>query len=307
MSYWFMGTGDFARLCLSHLAEWRLPARVVTAPPRPAGRGLKLKETPVAVEAKCLGLPLAPSGSVNSDEVLMALLREEVPQAIVVIDFGQMIRPPYLSTPPWGCLNVHPSLLPRYRGAAPLQRAIMAGDSETGVTVFRLVPKMDAGPILAQERERIAEKETYGTLMEKLANRGSQLLRDVLELLESSSVSTVEQDHGCATFAPVISKKETEIQWEREAEEIDRLVRALNPVPGAFSFAGKKRIKIWKADLVDDSGPSGTLLTPFDGCAVVACGSRALCLREVQPEGSKRLEGAAWWRGAGRKEGERLF
>ncbi len=304
--YWFMGSGEFARRCLSRLHSWRAPDLVVSSLPRPAGRGLKLRDTAVAREAQERGLDLCLSNDVNGDDELLRRFSEESPLGIVVVDFGQMIREPYLSTPSWGCLNVHPSLLPLYRGAAPIQRVLMAGDPATGVTVFRLVPRMDAGPILAQEEETVQPDDTYGSLLERLSLKGGGLLCEALELLGKSGASFREQDHKRATFAPVIQKKEAEVRWSRSAWEINCLIRALNPVPGAFSHVGPKRLKIWKADIVEGSGAPGTLLEPLDDCAVVACGADSLCLREVQPEGRQRLQGASWWRGSGLKEGERL-
>lgn len=296
--YWFMGSGDFGRLCLVGLLSSRqAPTLIVSAPSRPAGRGLALRETPVAREAIERGLPLHRSPDVNSDDGLLRRFAEERPQVVIVVDFGQMIREPYLSIPPWGCLNAHPSLLPLYRGAAPLQRALMAGDKETGISVFRLVPAMDAGPILIQSREGIENHESYGQLLARLAPKSGILLQKALELLEQGLACPKEQDPAEATFAPVIRKEECPVRWIRAAQEIACQVRALNPSPGAYALMRGRRLKIWQVDVVDGEGEPGSFLDPREGRAVVACGRGALVLGEVQPEGGKRLEGALWWRG----------
>ncbi|QTX31238.1 methionyl-tRNA formyltransferase [Aminithiophilus ramosus] len=304
--YWFMGSGDFGRLCLVGLLSRQTPTLVISAPSRPAGRGLRLRETPVAREAVERGLPLHLSPKVNSDDDLLRRFDDERPQVIIVVDFGQMIGEPYLSTPPWGCLNAHPSLLPLYRGAAPLQRALMAGDKETGISVFRLVPAMDAGPILAQSREGIENHESYGHLLARLAPKGGILLQKVLELLEEGLACPKEQDHAKATFAPVIRKEECPIRWIRTAREIACQVRALNPSPGTYALMRGRRLKIWQVDVVDGAGEPGSFLEPREGRAVVACGRGALALGEVQPEGGKRLEGTLWWRGLDLGKGESL-
>ena len=182
----------------------------------------------------------------------------------------------------------------------------MAGEEETGLSVFRLVPAMDGGPLLAQSRESIGAHESYGQLLDRLAPKGGLLLQEVLRSLEEGRATSTEQDHSRATFAPVIRKEESAILWSRRAREIACQVRALNPSPGAYALMGKKRLKIWQVEIVDGEGEPGSFLEPRGGRAVVACGQGALLLAEVHPEGGNRLEGSLWWRGLDLTAGESL-
>ncbi len=303
LSLWYAGTGPFAALCLEALGDLSVSfSKVITLPPRPMGRKLLLQSTPVDEEARRLGLPVHHTENINKDELLLRELSETPPQAMVVVDFGQFIREPYLSTPLWGCCNVHPSLLPRYRGAAPIQRALMDGVSSTGVTVFRLTEAMDAGPVLHQEPFSVSGDATAGDLFQALAKRGGKNLQNVLQLLRSKQCPSWAQRDEDATYAPKITKEELRIDWNSSAWSLHNKVRALNPVPSAYTEFQGKRLKIWKTQPSSEKGEPGRVIALSDGCPVVGCASGSLRLLEVQYQGKGRQDAASWARGARIKE-----
>lgn len=233
--------------------------------------------------------------------------RRETPETIIVVDFSQKIGEPFLSISPFGCLNIHPSILPCYRGAAPIQRAIINGDLSTGVSVFRLVQEMDAGPLLASSALKIGDDDNFGEIAEKLAVEGSRLLLNGLELFRQGRISFKEQDHENATFAPRITKAETELSWKYPSKKVHDLVRAMNPVPGCFLLVSGKRLKIWETRMLPDSGEPGEIIGFHGGNPVIACLTGALELVQVQPEGKKISGGAEWMRGSSFKKGDRLI
>ena len=204
---WFAGSGPFASECLRIISSEQKPHIIITAYPKRAGRGMKLKSTPVEVQALSLGLPLHHTSSMSTDPTLLKMLKDTPPLAIVVIDFGQKIVNPFLDFSELGCLNIHPSLLPEYRGASPVQRAIMEGRKSTGVTLFRLSETMDSGPILSQTPLPIANNITSGELLSDLAEMGCVLLLDAINNYIPKITSFCEQDHSLATFAPKISNE----------------------------------------------------------------------------------------------------
>lgn len=307
LSVWFMGSGAFGARCLEELCAVNPPELVVTNPPRRAGRGLHERITPVEALAVEKGIKVHRSSSVNQDTELQERLAEALPEAIFVIDFGQKVLDPFLNSPPFGCINIHPSLLPRYRGAAPLQRALMNGEEETGVSAFRLVEKMDAGPIIAATALPISLEDNYGTLLEKSAQKGGFLLTEVLKLIRQGSMPSQDQVSSLATFAPKIAKDETRINWSRSARQVHDLIRALNPAPGAFTLVGGRRLKIWKSCPLTENGKPGVLMGDQDGFPVIGCGEGSLLLLSVQPEGKKVQEGSSWMRGIKIGKGEGLF
>ncbi len=303
---WFFGAGRFAARCLSVLSREISFDLVVTSPPSVGGRGLK--ELPSPVEEVCLELGITPhrSGSAGKDEVLLSALVETPPLAILVVDFGQKIPEPFLSEPAGGCLNIHPSLLPLYRGAAPVQRSLLNGDSVTGVTLFRLVEQMDAGPILLQEEYFPDGTETAGELLDILAEKGSKLFLLGVKCIIEGTCSFIEQNSESATYAPKITNKEAEVSWQSSAERIVNTVRALNPSPGAFLHTGSKRLKIWSARACSLSGAPGEVLGFDDGFPVVGTAEGAVVLLAVQPEGKRKLDGSEWARGLRLKKGDFL-
>ncbi|MGC9489974.1 MAG: methionyl-tRNA formyltransferase [Thermovirgaceae bacterium] len=303
---WFCGTGNFAATCLLALAG-KVPIElVVTSAPSRSGRGLKIRPTPVEEKAEALAVPVVRTADLNKDAFLLDRFRESPPQVMLVVDFGQIVAQPYLFLDTPGCLNIHPSLLPAYRGAAPVQRAILNGDSTTGVTLFRLVDKMDAGPIALQEEIPIPRDATAGEMLELLAHRGSQIFLNALELYQQGSLVFRQQSHDKATFAPKIDKRETELSWERNAFDVHNAVRAMNPAPGAYIIHRGKRLKIWRTERVQGEGEPGMIIRLEKGFPVVACREGAVLLREVQREGKSRQPGDAWFRGTSLKEGDLL-
>ena len=223
------------------------------------------------------------------------------PDVCAVVAYGHILPPDVLAVPTEGFVNVHFSLLPRYRGAAPVQRAIMAGETETGVSTFLLEPTLDTGPILMAEREPIHPEDTAGTLMERLARVGAELLVRTLDAIEAGTTEPQQQDAAAATPAPKVRPEDGVIDWTRPAGEIVNLVRGLNPAPGAFTTFRGKRMKVWRARPTlpgdDPDQPPGTLTPSSENGAAVRAGDGSVELLEVQLEGGKRLDVAAFVRG----------
>ena len=303
---WFFGTGAFAASCLGHIAEKVELDLIVTSPPSSGGRGLKSISSPVERACDSLSLPVSHSSSVSEEAEVLARLRESPPDCILVVDFGQRIKEPLLSTPAWGCLNIHPSLLPAYRGAAPIQRALLNGDSVSGVSLFRLVEEMDAGPILFQEKMKLGETMTAGELLEILAEKGSKLYIEGVKCLCDGSCSFREQDSEMTSYAPKIQKHEAECLWTGSSRGVVNRVRAMNPSPGAYTMLGGKRLKIWEAVLHQFSGRPGEIVGFSDGNPIVAASDGSVVLLSVQPEGKRRIEAAEWARGSRLKKGDFL-
>lgn len=308
---WFVGSGPFAARCLEHLSAELPFVRVITGNPTRAGRGLKEVVSPVEAAASALGLPWERTGPLSRNEPLLAALADAPPDLILVVDFGQRIQEPFLSAPRWGCLNIHPSLLPRWRGAAPIQRALMNGDTETGVTVFRLVPEMDAGPILRQASLTIGPTASASELFEVLSFRGSQIAVDGVQYLLNSTDNTTQfwekQEDRAATYAPKVVKSEGEVSWGWEAARVHNVVRALDGSFGAFVPFRGGRLKLWRTlPCEGPGGEAGRVLRFSEGGPVVSCGRGGLRLDEVQAEGRKRTGGDEWARGLRLKEGDVL-
>lgn len=310
MARWFMGTGVFASQCLRSLTEnGIIPDLAVTMPPVPSGRrGSKLCPTPFETEAMELGIRVHRSHDVNKDPFLLELMESHLPQVIFVVDFGQRIGSPYLDKPPLGCLNVHPSLLPLYRGAAPIQRAVMEGKSETGVTVFRLVKEMDAGPVLLSQSVEIGPDETSGELLFRLAYIGGLLLAKGVRCLIEGLIDLEDQNSEISTYAAKIDKSEARINWNKPVRSVHNLVRAMNPQPGAYCMLGGLRLKIWRTEVIttESAKPCGSLSLDSDGYPVVQCHGGSVKLLEVQPQGRQKIKGSDWARGAHLKDGEGL-
>lgn len=302
MRLWFIGGGSFAARCLEGLVQ-RLPIeRVVTGAPTRGGRGMVDIPSRVEERAMALGLPLERTGPLGKNEPLLTALAADPPDAVLVVDFAQLIREPFLSVPRWGCLNVHPSLLPRWRGAAPVPRSLMDGDVRTGVTVFRLAPAMDAGPILCQAAVEVGVGETATELYDRLSALGSEIAAEGLSALESAGDGFARlftpQDDAAASYAAKLERSEFELSWRQPAERVDRAVRALEASGGAFVMVRGKRLKIWRAAPADGGrGGPGTVLALQDGALIVACAAGALRLEEVQAEGKRRVPAADWARG----------
>jgi len=293
----FMGTPDFSVPCLEMLLHSpHEVAAVVTQPDRPAGRGLRLEPPPVKrVAADHRIEALQPEKT--SDPQFLARLQEIAPDLGVVIAFGHILKPELLELPKRGCINVHASLLPRLRGAAPIAWAILAGESETGVTTIRMDPGLDTGPILMQKSITIAPDETAGTLHDQLARLGAEALVETLQGLEQGTIRPRSQDHGQATSAPMLKKEQGRLDWNKSAVELERQVRAFDPWPGSFFTWRGKTIKVWKADVVSASGEAGKVLAADKEGITVACREAALRITGLQPPGKRRMAASEFLQG----------
>jgi methionyl-tRNA formyltransferase len=290
----FAGTPEFAAVSLDSLLQaGHEVALVLTRPDRRAGRGLKPQFSAVKQRALDRGLPLLQPSRLDDPETLGAIAAAR-PAAVVVAAYGLLLPPALLALPPRGCLNVHASLLPRWRGAAPIQRALLAGDSATGITIMQMDSGLDTGPILLQEPVAISPEDTAGTLHDKLALLGASLLVRAL----ATPPAPRAQDGRVATYAARISRGEAEIDWRKSAMEIERQVRAFDPVPGAQTRHEGMALKIWRARIERGvSAPSGTVCAAEPGGIVVACGSDGLRITELQRAGGRRLAAGAFLSG----------
>ena len=300
----FMGTPDFAVPCLQRLLEdgHEVPA-VFTQPDKPVGRHAVLTPPPVKQLALSHGIPVYQPTKMR-DGTAAALLRELAPDCLVVVAYGRILPQEILDVPPRGCGNIHGSLLPRYRGAAPIQWSVIRGETVTGVTSMFMDAGMDTGDIIDTLTTPIGENETAGELFERLAPLGARLLSTTLAAIADGTVTRRPQNDAEATMAPMLEKAMGRLDLTRPAQELHNQVRGMNPWPGAFCTAGGKTLKIHETRVAAGSGAPGTLL-----CAdpvTVACGEGALQLVTVQPEGKPRLAAEAWLRGARLPQGARL-
>ncbi len=288
----YLGTSEFAAAVLRRLANSpHRPALVVTRPDRPRGRGRQLASPPVADVARELGIGLEQPASVNDDAALATIAAAE-PDAVCVCAFGALIKEPLLSAYPM--LNVHPSLLPRWRGAAPIERAIMSGDERTGVSIMRLTEGLDSGPVCAQAVETITATDTYGTLAPRLEEVGSELLVRTLE----ESPPCTPQDDALATYADKIVPEDRELDPSRPAAELERVVRALTPHIGAHVVTdGGERLGVRAARVLDAGGPQPGELSLEGPRPVLGCAAGALELVTVQPPGRRPMSGEDYLRG----------
>jgi methionyl-tRNA formyltransferase len=297
----FWGTPLFALPSLRALGyEGHEVVGVVTRPDRPKGRGRKLSASPVKEVALEEGIPVLTPESPWGETFLQELRRLR-PDISVVVAYGHILKPEVLEVPPGGSINVHASLLPELRGAAPVNWAILQGMETTGVSIIRMVEAMDAGPILLQTPEHIGPSETATELSTRLSEVGAEALIEALAILEAGAIEEEEQDHRFATFAPKVSREMARIGWNRGALELSWHVRGLDDVPGAWSTLEDKSIKLFRAmaeSTVPGRSSPGTILSasPEDGL-LVSCGEGALRVEEVQPAGGRRMPVGAWLRG----------
>lgn len=291
----YLGTSQFAGSVLRRLADsGHRPVLVVTPPDRPKGRGRRMQAPPAAEVATELGIDLLQAASVN-DEEATDRIRAARPDAVVVCAFGQLIREPLLSE--WPMLNVHPSLLPRWRGAAPIERAIMTGDERTGVCVMQVTEGLDSGPVALCEEMAIGPEEDFESLSAKLATLGGELLVQALDLLTESRLEFAEQDDGAATYAEKIAPDERRLDPARPAAELARVVRALTPHVGAYlETSDGERLGVRRARAVDVGVKVGEVKAEW-GALLLGCGQGALRLEVVQPPGGKPMPADAYLRG----------
>ena len=293
-----MGTGHFAELCLEGLTRRNIHIdRVITGLPTRSGRSGKENPSPVELKASALGLNVSRTGKLSENNELLSALEAESPAIIFVIDFGQIIRDPFLSRM---CLNIHPSLLPEYRGAAPIQRALLDGRTHTGVTLFRLAQAMDAGGIVAQEEIEIAPSENASDLYRRLAEIGCTIAANAV-------LTFTPQDDSLATYAPKLTKEEFVLSFGMTAKKFVDTVRALDMSGGAYALIRGKRVKIWRASVRDDlKGEAPGQVLETKGCLAAACADCGVELLEVQSEGKNKTSGAEWARGIRIQAGDNL-
>lgn len=305
----FMGTPDFAVGTLEALIEAGHDiAGVVTQPDKPKGRGKNLMAPPVKQAAIARGLAVYQPKKVRDPEFIQ-ILRKLEPQIIVVVAFGQIIPQEILELAPFGCINVHGSLLPKYRGAAPIQWAVIDGEKESGVTIMKMDAGLDTGDMISKEIVPLEDKETGGSLFDKLAKAGARLCVQTLPSIENETAVYEKQPEESPTaYASMIDKKMGCIQWEEKAKTIEQLIRGLNPWPSAYTYLQGKTLKIWEADVLsEESGkaPGEVVRTDKTGL-YIQTGDKVLCVKELQLEGKKRMEAGAFLRGYEIPEGTRL-
>jgi methionyl-tRNA formyltransferase len=301
----FMGTPDFAVPALGALIEAGYEVvRVYTQPPRPAGRGRKTRPSPVQAFAEGSGIEVLAPRSLRDDEVQSGFAALDA-DAAVVSAYGLILPKPVLDAPRLGCLNIHASLLPRWRGAAPIQRAIMAGDAETGVTIMQMDEGLDTGPMLLKEAIGIDAGITSETLHDRLSEIGARLIVDALDGLAEGRIRPIPQPAEGATYADKITPEDGRLDWRRPAAELECLVRALSPRPGAWLVHSDERIRVLAAEVGDapaDASPGQVL----DDRLTVACGSGALRCARVQRQGKSVMDAGAFLRGFAIAPGSRL-
>ena len=293
----FMGTPALCVPCFDALLQDHEIVAVVTQPDKIGGRGHEIIASPLKKRALELGIPvLQPERARNAE--FIAELQVFAPDAMAVVAYGQILPREILEMAPRGCVNLHFSLLPRWRGAAPVQYAIWHGDAKTGVSTQWMAEKLDAGDIISQLEVEVLAGETSGELLGRLTGIGAEVLRETFQMLQSGSAPRTPQDETGVTFCPQIRKEMAQIDWSKPAREIENLVRAMNPWPTAFCDFGGAPLKIWRVSVAQGNGAPGAILElPKDGI-VVAAGENALLIGEVQAAGKPRMKAGDWARGA---------
>ena len=291
----FAGTPDFAASSLKAIiAAGHQVELVLTQPDRPSGRGMSLRPSPVKEVATAAGIEVYQPSSLK-DKTAQERLGAVQADAMIVAAYGLILPQTVLDLPRFGCINIHASLLPRWRGAAPIQRAILAGDAETGVCIMQMEAGLDTGPVLLSGRTPIAADETAGTLHDKLAEMGARLIVETLDRLPLAALPQLSEG---ITYAVKIEKKEAQLDWRLPAAQLARQIRAFNPFPGAQTKLDQTDIKVWRAEKVSVAAAPGTVLSADKSGILVACGEDGLCLTELQKAGGKRLPAAQFISGS---------
>ena len=304
----FMGTPQVAAATLEQFVHGPDPVvGVVTQPDRPSGRGQQSSPSPVRKAAEMHNIPVIAAEKIRTPEFFEAL-KQWQPEIIVVVAYGRILQKTILELPPQGCLNVHYSLLPKYRGAAPAAWTIINGESVGGVTTMKLVEKMDAGAIYLQESIALANDETTATLQAKLTPIGARLLLETLRRLKAGTLTPQPQDESAATLAPILKKEDGLIDWHKSAVEIERRVRGFDPWPGSFTHIGERLLKVHRAKIVasERTGNPGEVIRADGGGFWIATAGGVIELVEVQLANKNRLPGAEFIKGARIKVGDRF-
>ena len=315
----FMGTPDFAVPCLKALAEtdpstgnsrYEVIA-VVTQPDKPRGRSGKPACSPVKETALCYDIPVYQPKRVRAESFLETLKTLQ-PDVIVVVAFGQILPQALLDIPKYGCINVHGSLLPSYRGAAPIQWAVINGEKTSGVTTMQMDAGIDTGDMLVRKELELDPDETGGSLFEKLATLGAEALLETLHQIEEGTLQPVKQGESTTAYAAMLKKEMGELDFSRSAVELERLIRGLNQWPTAYTFLEGKALKIWEADVAEPEGEEkrdvlpGTVVSVNKNSFAIACKEGTLLVKEVQLAGKKRMKAGDFLRGCSLKEGQQL-
>jgi methionyl-tRNA formyltransferase len=302
----FFGTPSFAVASLQALVNGGFSVvAAVTQPDKPQGRSRStLVPPPVKLAAQSLDIPVLQPVRPTGD-LFAASLRRLEPDLGIVVAYGHILRPEILSVPPRGMINVHASLLPRYRGAAPVQHAILDGEKETGISIMQMEAGLDSGPVIHRVSTLVDPEETAGALAMRLADLGASALVEALSLVSGGLARPQPQDHSRATYAPKIDRDMARLDWQRDAGTLARQVRAFDPAPGAWAALNGSGVKLFGADEVAATGDPGTVLS-LEGRLVVAAGQGALAVREVQPAGKNRMSVEAWARGRGIAPGRKF-
>ncbi|WP_188647611.1 methionyl-tRNA formyltransferase [Marinithermofilum abyssi] len=303
-----MGTPDFAVPSLHMLMDKGYEVvGVITQPDRPVGRKRVLTPPPVKVAAEKMGLPVFQPERLREPEAVARFLAMK-PDLVVTAAYGQLLPEEVLRAPKHGCINVHASLLPKYRGGAPIHHALINGEKETGVTIMYMVKELDAGDILSQQAIPITDEDDVGTLHDRLAKVGADLLAKTLPPLLEGTIQPIPQNPAEVTYAPNIRREDEKIDWTRPARDLFNQVRGLRPWPVAFTLWKGKPLKIWRALVLETETmePPGTVLRVDEAGVVVAAGENALLIKELQPAGKKRMTADQFARGRNMEPGERL-
>ena len=301
----FAGTPDFAAAALKAIAAagFEIPL-VLTQPDRPKGRGMQLAPSPVKQAALELGLRVAQPEKLRNNAEALQMLKEVEADVMVVAAYGLILPQDVLDTPKHGCLNIHASLLPRWRGAAPIQRAIEAGDAETGVCIMQMDIGLDTGGVVSEHRYAIQPTDTANEVHDALMSLGAAaIVADLQQLKTEGRLKSVKQPEEGVTYAQKLSKEEARIDWNESAAVIERKIRAFNPVPAAWVEYQGKPMKIWRAEVVAQQGRAGEVLSCSSDGLIIACGENALKITELQPSGGKRMDIAAFAAGHTVEEG----
>lgn len=295
----FMGTPDFSVPALTALVEAGHDViAVVTQPDKPKGRGKEVQMTPVKEKAQEYNIPVYQPVKAR-DPKFVSLLSEMNPDAMVVAAFGQILPQSILDIPKYGCINIHASLLPKYRGASPIQYAVINGERESGITTMMMAASLDTGDILEQESVPLDEKETGGSLHDKLSDIGGRLILTTLKKLEDGTAVRTVQNEAETCYVGMIKKSMGDIDWNQDAVSIERLIRGLNPWPSAYTTWEGKTLKLWAADVLDDEyeGTCGQVVKTGKDCLYIKTGKGTLAVKELQLQGKKRMDTGAFLRG----------
>ncbi len=310
MKILFMGTPEISAICLGQLiSDGHNVCAVVTREDKPRGRGNVMTPTPTKVLALSHGIPVYEPKTLR-DEAFDELLRKIDPELIVVVAYGKILPSSVLDYSKYGCINLHVSLLPKYRGAAPMQRAIMEGETETGVTVMYMNEGLDTGDIIAVEKFPISPTDNFETIHDRSAEVGGALLSRTIREIENGTATRVPQDESRATYAAKIEKSDCKIDFSISAEKLDCMIRGVTPIPGAFAYLNGKMLKIFKASPVSASGDAGEVIAidgVGEGSFTVACGEGALCVTGVIPEGKGKMSAGDFVRGRKISVGDKLL